>query len=306
MRTVLGFATTQTAIEYVRIEPSPGGGTSVTHHSVAALVGEETSRATYPQLAARVWFRTRRLARATDRPVRSVGVTWSPDADEEGAQLMRSLAAAGFDNIIAVDAAEAERHFESAHNDRRPNADGQLDPHGATSFSAPGHQAILALGAALASTHHADQGPPARERTPGRSWAPAPSLPWALLVVSGLALLVLMSFGPGLRHAPATPSRHVQPAPMDTSWDGPVVVPALPPAPSPPEYRPGPTPPASEQAVVPEAPASVTAPKPLTPPPAVSVPPEQGDQLPPPNPEPPPGEQAPANANCTLLCGVTL
>jgi hypothetical protein len=319
--TVLGFATTQTAIEFVRIEGSGAHDASVTRESLrVAPVGGDAAGDAYTHLAARVWLRMRRLGRADEHQVRAVGVTWIEGADREAALLVEALTAAGFDNVVAVEAGEARRELTLARTPASepvaPAADelvGWLhaviarDPVGA----APQAQSGLALGAAVAATHRAR---PSRASAARSAWRHPPwrrARTTAGLLVCGLALVVSLSLSSQLRHPSGPPAHHPE---VDPTPGGPVVVPAssAPVLQAPrPEQPSTPAPDTVEvslspPAVNPEPPARAPLPAPLSPGPQAPPLPPPGSQIVPAIPDPMPVEQAPPEPNCFLLCGVTL
>lgn len=319
MHTVLGFATTQTAVEFVRIEGSGADDTRVTRESFrAAPVGGDAAGDAYAHLAARVWLRMRSLGRADEHPVRSVGVTWTQGADREAALLVEALTAAGLTNVVAIEAGEARgelaRARAPASDPVASAADGLVgwlhavvarDP----ASAAPQAQWELALCAAVAAAHSAR---PPRESA-ARSTRRHP--PWrrtrttAGLLACGLALLVSLSLSSELGHT-SGPAHHPQ---VDTTLGGTVVVPASSapvlqaPLPEPPS---APAPDTAEVSLsppaAPEPPAGTPLPEPLSPARQEPPIPAPGNQIAPPIPAPMPVEQAPPEPNCFLLCGVTL
>jgi hypothetical protein len=321
VHTVLGFATTQTAIELVRIEGSGAHDASVTHESLrAAPVGGDAAGDAYAHLAARVWLRMRRLGRADQHQVRAVGVTWIEGADREAALLVEALTAAGFDNVVAIEAGEARRELKRARTlasePAAAAADGLVgwlhavvarDPVGA----APRAQLELALGAAVAAAHRA---PPPRASAARSAWRHPPwrrTRTTAGLLACGLALVVSLSLSSQLRHPSGPPAHSPE---VDTTPGGPVVVPASsapvlqaprpeqPSAPAPDTVEVSLSPPA----VNPEPPARAPLPAPMISAPQAPPIPPPGNQIAPPIPAPIPVEQAPPEPNCFLLCGVTL
>jgi hypothetical protein len=337
VQTVLGFATTQTTIDFVRVEGFGADGANVTRDSLRTQ-NSETASEPYAQLLARVWFRMRRVARANDHQVRSVGVTWSHGAAHEASLLVEALTAAGLHNVVAVEAGKASEELDSARESAKGSSDPEPTPLVAVDEAATNgdhtpssvddlmewldtvideSQPALALGAALASAHGA--GPPhvSRMRRPWLRPPRAPSPTKAGMWAGALVLLVLLSVTAGVRPTSEAPSRPVQ-HPADITSGGPAVVPADPvhavqaPLPKPPSApAPAVAPdtaggsPSLPAAVVPEPPAGAPSPVPLVPAPQLAPVPAPGDQLPPPIPGPAPGEQAPGS-NCVLLCGIAI
>jgi hypothetical protein len=332
VHTVLGFATTQTAIEFVRIEGSGADDTSVTRESLlAAPVGGDAAGDAYAHLAARVWLRMRRLGRADEHQVRSVGVTWTEGADREAALLVEALTAAGLDNVVAIEAGEARRELARARTPasepvasaadglvgwlhavvaRDPVASRFDESQSMTASAAPQAQLELALGAAIAAAHGAR---PPRESTARSAWRHPPwrrTRTTAGLLACGLTLLLSLSLSSELRHPSGPPAHHPQ---VDTTLGGTVVVPA---SSAPVVQAPLPEPPSApvpDTAAVslsppaaPEPPATAPLPEPLSPAPQVPLIPAPGNQIAPPTPVPTPVEQAPPEPNCFLLCGVAL
>ncbi|WP_319448832.1 MULTISPECIES: hypothetical protein [unclassified Mycobacterium] len=315
MHTVLGFATTKSSIECVRIEKSGVGDASVTRESLhAAPLGGDTAGDAYAHLTARVWFRMRRLSHVDEHPVRAVGVTWTEGADHEATLLVEALTAAGLANVVAIEAGEASRELARA---RAPASDpvasaadglvGWLHAvvarHPAS--AAPQAQSELAMGAAVAAAHGARPPRASAARSTWRHWPWRQTRTTAGLFACGLALLVSLSLSTELRHPSGPPAHQPQ---VDTTPGGPVVVPASsapvlqvpspepPPAPAPDTAEVSLSPPAA-----PEPPAGTTLPAPQAP-----LMPAPGNQIAPPIPDPMPVEQAPPEPNCFLLCGITL
>jgi hypothetical protein len=294
VHTVLGFATTQTAIDFVRIDGSGTASATLTRESLRAEpVGGDAAGDAYTRLVARIWFRMRRAGHADEYPVRSVGVTWTEGADHEASLLVEALTAAGLDNVVAVDVEAASK--ELTRLDESPPV---------TPLAAQEAQMALALGAALASAH---SGGPLEEPAERRALRPRARTKAGLLAaVLAVMLLLTLTSTSALRHTSNEPSQPAQPPRVDTTLGGAVVVPAsstpvpgvqapliVPPSAPAPDNGGGPiSPPAGVRS---QPPASAPTPEPLGPAPP-----------PPPIPDSPPIEQAPSEPNCVLLCGITI
>lgn len=119
MDAVLGFATTRTTLGFVVVERLRGGDPAVrcgtfrvhTHGRLTGFsVGDQADA--YQHMANRVRLRMHRIA-ATHR-VRSVGVTWSGDAEPEALLLRESLTDAGIGNIFPVGLSDAANALATA------------------------------------------------------------------------------------------------------------------------------------------------------------------------------------------------
>ncbi len=106
MDAVLGLSVTPSAIGVVLVDgsadseqPSTGDGFEVRTASRAAEPASARAAAALQRAEAAAASRGRR--------VRSVGVTWSDDADVEAALLLKTLSDSGFDNVVEVRLPEA-------------------------------------------------------------------------------------------------------------------------------------------------------------------------------------------------------
>jgi hypothetical protein len=100
---VLGLSMTSTSVGLVVVEGLDADGATVDRD--AFDVHDERVQ-TSEQAAAAV-RRTEAMVAARGLRLHSVGVTWSEDADAEASMLMRSLADAGFDNVVPIRMPEA-------------------------------------------------------------------------------------------------------------------------------------------------------------------------------------------------------
>ncbi len=309
MRTALGFATTPTSIEFVRIDGFGTDDAHVSRDSFQALPNPGDGGCdAYGQLAARVWFRMRGLARAAEHRGCPVGVTCSRGADREAALLIEALTDAGFADVVAVDVGDASRELSDHPVPWLSTVVdlGALDASGLGTSAAPQDQVAFAAGAALVAGRGVGRtfvttGHPSRARSK------------IGVLAGGVALLALLSLNSGLRQTPDETPGTTQSPQLPATFGGWAVVPApaapvrrvpaplpeSPPAPEPAvEPEPDAVPPSPPAAVAPEPPASVAVPLPAVPAPA--------DQLPPTVPEPPISPPPPPGPTCVLLCGVAI
>lgn len=107
MDLVLGLSITSAAVRLVLVEGATGEGDTVDHDviDIAAVRAAADAR----ELAETVLHNRVIAAAQLNRP-QSIGVTWTAEAAADGSRLLETLAAAGFDDFLAVsewDAAEA-------------------------------------------------------------------------------------------------------------------------------------------------------------------------------------------------------
>ena len=101
MDAVLGLSMTPTSVGLVLVEGLDADGATMDRDAF------DVRRGAAQEHAAAAVRRTQALA--ADRGVRlhSIGVTWSEDADDQASQLMRSLSASGYDNVVTIRMPEA-------------------------------------------------------------------------------------------------------------------------------------------------------------------------------------------------------
>jgi hypothetical protein len=95
---VLGLAMTPSSIGLVLVEGNDADGFAVDHNAVEILNSEDATAAV---------LRSEALAATRGLRLKSIGLTWSEDADAEASMLMRSLSESGFDNVVPVRIPEA-------------------------------------------------------------------------------------------------------------------------------------------------------------------------------------------------------
>jgi hypothetical protein len=114
-------------------------GTFLVHSGTAFCANDADEQVdAYGQMANRVWLQMRTIA-ATDR-VRSVGVTWSDDAEREALVLRKSLADAGLDNVVAVGQSDAGHALATASGYEK-TAVCVIEPEVVTAFAVDTHGA---------------------------------------------------------------------------------------------------------------------------------------------------------------------
>lgn len=107
MDLVLGLSITPAAVRLVLVEGAAGDGDTVDHDVID--IATVRAAADTSDLLETV-LRNRVIATARDHRPHSIGVTWTAEAATEGSRLLEALAAAGFEDFLAVsewDAAEA-------------------------------------------------------------------------------------------------------------------------------------------------------------------------------------------------------
>ncbi|CAA0133422.1 Uncharacterised protein [Mycolicibacterium vanbaalenii] len=107
MDAVLGLSVTPSAVGLVLVEGLDADGATIDGVGFDVNTrGSEGALRTCEQAAAAV-LRTEAGAADRGHRVRSIGVTWSDDADTEASLLLKSLSDSGFDNIVPVRLSEA-------------------------------------------------------------------------------------------------------------------------------------------------------------------------------------------------------
>ena len=107
MDRVLGLSITSAAVRLVLVEGATGEGDTVDHDAIDIAAVHAAADA---DLLLETLLRNRVIAASRDGRPHSIGVTWTAGAAADGTRLLRTLAAAGFDDFLAVsewDAAEA-------------------------------------------------------------------------------------------------------------------------------------------------------------------------------------------------------
>ncbi|MGV0850312.1 DUF7159 family protein [Mycolicibacterium phlei] len=102
---VLGMSVTPSAVGLVLVEGQDADGATVDRNTVYPR-----RRSTPQQIAdeaAAAVLRAETLAAARGHRLRSIGVTWSDDADAEATLLLRSLSDCGFDSVVPIRMPEA-------------------------------------------------------------------------------------------------------------------------------------------------------------------------------------------------------
>ncbi|WP_102144250.1 DUF7159 family protein [Mycobacterium hubeiense] len=106
MDAVLGLSVTPTAVGLVLVEGQDADGATMDRDAFEVPSRGSNAAATSEQAAAAV-LRTEAAATSRGHRVRSIGVTWSDDADTEASLLLKSLSDWGFDNVVPVRLPEA-------------------------------------------------------------------------------------------------------------------------------------------------------------------------------------------------------
>ena len=107
MDAVLGLSVTPSAVGLVLVEGQGADGPTIDRDAVDIPPTRRSSpRHTSDEAAAAV-LRTEAVAAGRGHRLRTIGVTWSDDAETEAALLLRSLRECGFDNVVAVQLPEA-------------------------------------------------------------------------------------------------------------------------------------------------------------------------------------------------------
>jgi hypothetical protein len=95
---VLGLAMTPSSIGLVLVEGNDVDGFTMDHDAVEIMNSEDATAAV---------LRSEALAATRGLRLKSIGLTWSDDADAEASMLMQSLSESGFDNVVPVRFPEA-------------------------------------------------------------------------------------------------------------------------------------------------------------------------------------------------------
>jgi hypothetical protein len=98
MDTVLGLAVRTTNVQTVLVEGRDAAGVTLEHDDFEVFAPDIPVARASEQVAEAVLS----IAMADGHRLRTIGVTWSEDADLEAALVLDSLADAGFDNVIAI------------------------------------------------------------------------------------------------------------------------------------------------------------------------------------------------------------
>ena len=98
MDAVLGLAMTPSSIGLVLVEGNDVDGFTMDHDAVEIMNSDDATAAV---------LRSEALAATRGLRLKSIGLTWSDDADAEASMLMQSLSESGFDNVVPVRFPEA-------------------------------------------------------------------------------------------------------------------------------------------------------------------------------------------------------
>ncbi|MHA7664242.1 DUF7159 family protein [Mycolicibacterium sp. HS_4_1] len=98
MDAVLGLAMTPSSMGLVLVEGNDVDGFTMDHDAVEIMNSADATAAV---------LRSEALAATRGLRLKSIGLTWSDDADAEASMLMRSLSESGFDNVVPVRFPEA-------------------------------------------------------------------------------------------------------------------------------------------------------------------------------------------------------
>ncbi|MUL78621.1 hypothetical protein [Mycolicibacterium sp. CBMA 226] len=98
MDAVLGLAMTPSSIGLVLVEGNDVDGFTMDHDAVEIMNSGDATAAV---------LRSEALAATRGLRLKSIGLTWSDDADVEASMLMQSLSESGFDNVVPVRFPEA-------------------------------------------------------------------------------------------------------------------------------------------------------------------------------------------------------
>jgi hypothetical protein len=107
MDAVLGLSMTPTTVGLVLVEGHEADGATMDKDEFAVHDRGLVSAVNTSEKAAAAVMRTEAIAAARGHRLRSIGVTWSEDADTEASLLLESLSESGFDNVVAVRLPEA-------------------------------------------------------------------------------------------------------------------------------------------------------------------------------------------------------
>jgi hypothetical protein len=120
---VLGLAMTPSSIGLVLVEGNDVDGFTMDHDAVEIMNSDDATAAV---------LRSEALAATRGLRLKSIGLTWSDDADAEASMLMQSLSESGFDNVVPHHRRVHHRAGICDHHDR---ARGQRRrPHGREPF----------------------------------------------------------------------------------------------------------------------------------------------------------------------------
>lgn len=107
MDAVLGLSVTPSAVGVVLVEGHDVDGATLDGAGFAVGGNGAADATRTSEQATAAVRRSEAVAADLGRRVHSIGVTWSDEADAEATLLLKSLSAAGFDNIVAVRLSEA-------------------------------------------------------------------------------------------------------------------------------------------------------------------------------------------------------
>ena len=107
METVLGLSMTSSSIGWVLLD-GPGAAAATLDHDAFDVGGGSSNDGDISKHMAAVRG-VQTIAAATGQQVKSIGITWTDDADAKANLLLKSLPDLGFDNIVSVRLSEAMR-----------------------------------------------------------------------------------------------------------------------------------------------------------------------------------------------------
>lgn len=96
MDAVLGVSMTPSTVSLVLVEGHDADGVTIGHEVLDVAVGDGA------RAAATAVVRTESASANQGHRLRAIGVTWTTDADAEATVLLKTLADAGFDNVVPV------------------------------------------------------------------------------------------------------------------------------------------------------------------------------------------------------------
>ena len=102
MDTVLGVSITSTSVGWVLADGSADDDATLDHDAFDVDVGDTSQHAVAVRGA-------QAIAAATGHEIRSIGLTWTHDAETEARQLLHSLRESGYDNVVEVRLSQATK-----------------------------------------------------------------------------------------------------------------------------------------------------------------------------------------------------
>lgn len=104
METVLGLSMTSTSVGWVLVDGSEANGATLDHDAFDLGTGVTSERNAQQAVAVRG---AQAIAAASGHEVRSIGVTWTDDAEVDAKGLLESLRHSGWDNLVPVPLSQA-------------------------------------------------------------------------------------------------------------------------------------------------------------------------------------------------------